>query len=692
MKPPADPDPSAPLSSGAESDVTRIAAEHLINKLNFLNFMERPITVRFRHPGLEHVIRRQAVPEPCADAQARYRWTPAQRPPKIPPHYRFQDILVQDDQGLILVVPEAHRWDSTGGHFRLPPFSTRIDARRVRRYAISGIRAELIQNGIRFQGRLVDFSPIALKVDLDLGVSQSFSWICPQTTLLLILSSDEGAVFTGDCRLAHGCRETASLLLEPVQGETPRFVRKRHRSGRVTVTPAPCLLFRHPLIGRHFQMDVLDLSGTGLRLQAPASQDVLLPGMVIHQARLTFPGGVEVAFSAQVIHRRHTHDEGQALIQWGMAILEMSSRAHTRLLGMLYQVKEPNAYIDHPQDMDALWRFFFETGFIYPDKYLFFSPYKKRIQVTYEQLYRRHPDIARHFTYQRMGRVLGHMAMLRFYQRAWMIHHHAANTRQSHRAGLIVLEQIGRFINDSHRLDAACMEHVFCLYRPENRFPSRVFGSAARSIADPRICSTDTFAYLHYAPVAMETLKPVYGGWQLAACTDEDLVELQAAYQAHSGPGRLIQAFDLTPRRQDLTPLSQAYRSCGLERERRLFALRYEGIPAAVLMCNRSDVGLNMSDLTSGIQIFVIDPSRLTAHVLQRALARLAKWYDSQRFPLLVYPEEAAGPCGLAAEKRYTAWVLNLDYTDRYFDYVRRLIHITAQRQPRDQDLDSAAN
>jgi hypothetical protein len=76
--------------------------------------------------------------------------------------------------------------------------------------------------------------------------------------------------------------------------------------------------------------------------------------------------------------------------------------------------------------MDALWNFFFDTGFIYPEKYAFFQANKEAIKKTYERLYSQSPHVARHFICQEKGAILGHMAMVRFYENSWLIHHHAA--------------------------------------------------------------------------------------------------------------------------------------------------------------------------------------------------------------------------------------------------------------------------
>ncbi|MDZ7582500.1 MAG: hypothetical protein U5R30_18445 [Deltaproteobacteria bacterium] len=87
---------------------------------------------------------------------------------------------------------------------------------------------------------------------------------------------------------------------------------------------------------------------------------------------------------------------------------------------------------------------------------------------TYEKLYTQSPTIARHFIYQEKGNILGHMAMVRFYEEAWLIHHHAARKSALNKAGLIVLKQISHFINDSCRLNAIHLKYVIMYYRPNN--------------------------------------------------------------------------------------------------------------------------------------------------------------------------------------------------------------------------------
>jgi hypothetical protein len=537
---------------------------------------------------------------------------------------------------------------------------------------------ELIQNSARFTGELLDFSASSLLVKLNLVPPQSFAWIDPDVPVHLILADDQDICFAAQCQIlrTQWGIQSGTCILKPSCTQIRRFKPKRYRGQRMNIQPPPNLIFHHPLTGRLIEMTVKDLSGSGLGVETNRCQDSLVPGMVLRKTQLMFAGGVAFDCRLQVIHSESVEDESPETVRSGFAILDIPPEQHTRLLSLIYQSNEPNAYINQTIETEALWRFFFDTGFIYPEKYIHIQQRKAQIQSTFEKLYTRHPSFARHFTYQLMGRVLGHMSMLRFYNRSWIIQHHAAKTAESHRAGLIVLEQIGRYINDAHRLYQSQMDYVLCIYRPENKFPSRVFGGAAIAISDPHACSRDTFAYLYLPRPTKSHQRPAGHEWRLVPSDSEDLAELTAWYDNHSG-GLMMKAFNLTNGDSDIRSLSEEYRAIGFQRERRLFTLRRKGRPVVVFVANRADFGLNMSDLTNCIQVFVVDPQRSSASVIYRALTKILAWYEDAGVPVMVYPYSAAEAIGLPAEKQYTTWVLNLEQTDRYFEYITRVFNIT---------------
>ena len=264
------------------------------------------------------------------------------------------------------------------------------------------------------------------------------------------------------------------------------------------------------------------------------------------------------------------------------------------------------------------------------------------------------------------------MAMIRFYENAWMIHHHAARKSALNKAGLIVLDQIGRMINDSHRLYSLHMEYMMCYYRPDNRFPNRVFGGAARNIGDPKGCSLDGFAYQQFNNSPRST-SDMPGGWQITETQPEDLQELAGFYE-HMAGGLMLDALDLRPEKIDCTGLCGEYARLGLTRQRHLYSLKSNGQLKAVFLVNQSDIGLNLSDITNCVKAFVTDSQDFSADIFQAAIAKIAKITAKKDFPILIYPAAYADENDIAYDKTYNLWVCSLQYSDAYFRYLKRLV------------------
>jgi hypothetical protein len=322
--------------------------------------------------------------------------------------------------------------------------------------------------------------------------------------------------------------------------------------------------------------------------------------------------------------------------------------------------------------MDQLWQFFFETGVIYRKNYCHIKENKEKYRELYEKLYTQHPRIARHFIYQEKNAILGHMATIRFFENSWLIHHHAASKGESNHAGLAVLNLISRFINDSHRLSSIHMDYVFCYYRVENKFPHKVFGGAARNIRNPKACSLDDMAYLHVHR-EFNSLQKMSDSWGLSVTVKTDLQELANYYEDSSG-GLMIEALDLDPSMLEGGDITEEYAAIGFKRERHLFSLKQNGSLVAIFMLNFSDIGLNMSDLTNCVNVFVLDQEELTRDTLSLALSILFIRFNQESMPVLIYPQSYADMRQISYERTYTLWVLSMLHTDKCWAFFDRLL------------------
>jgi len=652
----------------------RINKPYLVNALNYLNFSNKFVIVNFRHPEAGRSVSYRARPSRCQNGTFECQWTHPDKPAHLSPGFEFKEILIPIGRQLLLINTQVEYLGEKHIRCNIPDSCLEISTRKVERVPCRSIQVRLNQGGTILVGRMADFSALAFRVAIETE-SISRQELGPAEPVDALLFDRDNILYSGKCRII---RQAAGphlkfLILEPMDIRRKLFDKKEFRSTRIALEPAPAIVFRHPFTGRQHFLKAIDVSGGGFGVEEDAGQAFLLPGMRIPELELHFGNRFKVTGKAQVVYSSSgAQASPDDTVKCGLGVIDMTPDEHAKLLSMLYQAQNDNSYFCGAVDLDTLWRFFFETGFIYPDKYRLFQKNKESIKQTYKKLYIETPEISRHFICQDKGCIHAHVAMLRFYNNAWLIHHHAASKSGNKRAGLVVLNQIGRFINDSHRLRSLHMQFIFCYYRPENRFPARVFGGSAHNIANRQACSLDTFTYYHFRS-SMGSRAKLAAPWRLVKTDKDDLLQLERHYQRSSG-GLMLKALNLEPEAEHLGSLVSAYTQKGFMRGRYLVSLKRGKALKAIFVLNIADFGLNLSDLTNSITAIILDAEYLTKEILHNVLATQMEVYAQEEIPVLLYPQTFAADVGLSTEKDYVLWILNMQYTDPYIRYMHKIL------------------
>jgi len=653
-----------------------IVKKTLINRLNYLNFNDSEILVNLAHTKYGSTTTLRAKPLPCFGDTLECVWVKAPGLEQVLKNYQYVNFILPDTHQSLLVEAVPISLTDERIILRLPETCFEIDSRKVTRYTCHDISVQLLQHAARYSGSLADFSPLAFRVNLISLPDQPFQWLNGESPVHVLFTKGEEMLYSGDCEIVmQDCgQKTRSLVLRPLHSQIRRFKPKEFRSTRHKLVPSPNVVFTDPLTGKNVNLKVIDLSGSGFAVEEKEETSVLLPGRILPELNIDLANIFTIRCKAQVIYRNVREENGgKRMVKCGLTILDMDIQQHVQLLSLLQQVTDQDSYVCSKVDMDSLWELFFQTGFLYPEKYSFIQANKETFKKTYERLYSSNLHIARHFVYQKDSMIYGHVAMVRFYENTWLVHHHAANKAAHKKAGLAVLEQVGRSINDSHSLSSTRMNFVACYYRSENRFPRRVFGRIAEQINDPKGCSVDAFAYLHYRRGSIESWD-LSGPWSLNKTQPEDLLELDNFYRHVSG-GLLIHALDLEPEMLDCHEIDAEYEKVGFRKEKHLFSLKKDGVLKAVFIVNVSDIGLNMSDLTNCIHTIVVDSDDFPRGTLFMIYSLLSKYYEAEYIPILIYPLSYAESNQIQYDKVYNLWILNMQYTDSYFKYIDRIMH-----------------
>jgi hypothetical protein len=659
-------------SENKSSNKRQVSQKYLINILNYINFQDETILINFKHSKYDSIISIRARPQPSIGDTLDCLWIENTDLDKKLKSYEFLHFIIDDGQKLILVEPVLKGLSKEKISFILPETCYEVSSRKVKRYSCKDIQVEFIQKSAVFYGSLLDFNAISFRVEITALPPKSFQWINPEFPMTVVFRKEKEIFYTGDCRIIRQTlgQKIRTFVLEPKDYQIHRFKPKEIRSPRHLLSPLPNITFKHPIIEKTITLMADDISGSGFSVEEYHDHSVLLPGMIIPKLFIEFANDFKIRCEAQVIYRNIYVREEKMYAKCGIAILDMDIQDQVRLSSLLHTVTNKKSCVCNQVDLDALWKFLFETGFVYPEKYAAIYTNKEKFRETYEKLYIHNPNIARHFIYQDKGTIHGHISMVRFYENTWLFQHHAANRSHNDKAGLVVLNQIARYVNDFYCLYVTHMNFVICYFSQNNKFPERVFGGFTEKLNDPKGSSLDSFAYFQLS----KDLKEWYfsRSWVLTKTQPKDLLELKSFYESRSG-GLMTHALDLEPDMIDCDDLSREYQRIGFKRERYLFSLRKDDVLKAIIMVNISDTGLNMSNLTNCIHVIVLDSVDLPCIALYSNLFELFKYYGQDKIPILLYPVSYAESQSIQYEKIYNLWVISTQQTIHFLKHINNI-------------------
>jgi hypothetical protein len=656
----------------ALSSSKKVTVDEIINRLNLCHFSHAHVFISMKHPRYKENILLKASPEPCLDHNVTCNWETGVS--ISPETYVFEWLIINDGQAIILVPAELKQMDEKAAYLSLPDKGYVFEQRDKRRYPGKNTEAEVTQQGFTARGTLVDFTPEGLKIRIRPEISSPLNWLNPNEEVSITLFKGNETIlpsFGSIIRQDDGF-SGQEIVLRPDLVTLRRFRPKKVRPERQRLVPSPKISFQHPLAGRGCQRSVFDISYSGLAIDEPADDQLLMPGLIIPELTIIFAGILKLTCKAQVIYRRVMEDK---TVRCGLAFLDMNVPTYNQLTQLISNTRDENVFISNQVDLDALWEFLFETGFIYPKKYKLVNSYVDQFKEVYRKLYQETPEIALHYTYEKNGRLHAHVSLLRAYDRAWMIHHHAARALSGRRTGFSVLVQMINYVNGIYQLPTPCMDYVFCYFRPDNGFPDLVYGDFARDYNTPRNCSLDLYAYM---PFRMSPTSSLPDNWTLSGSSSQDLWELELFYRNHSAsvapsgePGLFVEGLGL--RNEPDGMLKNLFSKLGFVRNWHTFSLLKEGRLKAIFLINQADLGINLSELLNSISVIVIEPHDLSWEILSKAINKFSNSFQMGTIPVMIYPFEYAVENNIPFERQYFLWVFNLQRASAdYLDYLHK--------------------
>ncbi len=668
--------------TGSEKPViqknTRIInRKNLINRLNYLNFQDREIISVFKHRQYDRHLNIKVKPGPCNGEMLHCSWAVFPEDEINQSDFVFDHLQLDDGMSTISFGGDSYTLDDDGLNIMLPETGLELVSRKARRHFCKNIRAQMIQNGIIYKGSLRSFSPESFGVEMDTSAYQNISFLNPEEPMTVTLINSQHIVFSGEMKIfkylfTEGIPE---IVLIPLRDNIHRFKHQEERFTRTAIIPGPNVSFTHPLTGQVKNLLISDVSGSGFSVEEELHDGSLLPGMIIPEAEIVFSEDVRILCKVQVVYRNISgkNDKWSAAVL-GLCFLDMTPRDHARLMAILFQAQNKNLYLGREVDNEAFWQFIFESGFIYPKKYTHLSQNKDAIRKMYRKIYSHSPEVYKYITYQDKGRILGHIAMLRVYEKAWLLHHHASSSVHNHNAGVSVMVMMADYAYSAHRIPSLHLDYLMIYYRPENKFPARVFGGYRKILGNKESCSEDDFAYTEIT-AEPDVFFDETDSTQLVESNARDFVDLEGFYNSISG-GLMLKAMDILPNASFNKDVTAVYKRDNLKRDFKVISLKKGDTLLAVFLIDRADTGINMSELSNSIKVFIVAPHEVTKETLSNVLQELVRKYYEGSARALIFPVSYAEEQGFPYEKKYTLWITGFNFADKYFKFIRRLLRM----------------
>lgn len=644
----------------------------LINRINFLHFTESSLFLYLKdsRTGKYYFIESSVELNENRKITCKYKQGVPYDLNRIHP----VGIILEYDNKMILVPIWIEALDKGCAYIKMQDDVYALGKRSTKRYQCEDVSVSLKNKDFHAQGYLINFSAQGLCTKLLPESSSRLDSINLGIPVQAVFKRKDLSIFKGICSIEKIYRtdEITSIVLKNSLTSYNSLKKRTYRNPRQKLYPAPKFIFTHPFLNKQLRFEIFDVSTSGFSILEHNEDGIIITGMIIQEASFLFPGELKLKFSAQVVNsQKHSN----SLKKHGFVFLDMDNRTYDELFSILGNAHNKNVHTMSSVNLESLWEFFFNSNFIYEKKYRHIMPHIENLKKLYILLYTKGSGIFRSITYERNEKIYGHVSMIKSYPGAWMVHHLAAITMDGEHIGKEVLHQIINYLEGPFRMPSSDMNYLMFYYRPENTFPEFFFTNTYNAINNSKGCSIDLFDYLSYHVTQIYTDLP--DNWQLLDSTPDDLVQLRLSYDTNS-EGLLLDAFGLDKLHINSESIEKEYFKYGLERKYNAFSLKKSDSLYAVFIVDKSDIGINLSELLNSIKILITTNESFEWYIISIALNMLGKiCYSSKHLTVLVHPSNHPCMNNVPVEKKYRLFIVSKKYGISFLENVKELGKMT---------------
>ena len=430
--------------------------------------------------------------------------------------------------------------------------------------------------------------------------------------------------------------------------------------------------FDHPFLDTTILAYIMDLSNSGLSILIDDPKHALPAGMVIGGASLQLPLRPRFEVGLRVRGHHTVGAPGEHSCKISMAFTDVSPHLVKEVSAFVQRSASEKLVDANSEDSQSLWEFYFETGFIYGKKRRQLQGYSDAVQSTLNRLLDSNTPLLKKILYKEEGAIKGHVTAVKAFDHTLMVQHLNALKAAEGSAAMSVIRGMTSFFLDQSVNSQANNLFVCAYYRPDNLYPSLVFGETARLIDNQTMCWTQDYEFCILThDRAAGTPAASRQGIVCRESTSDDWEALETLLIEGRQVG-LLRMEGLSREQLTRLAISPEFEKIGLYRYRKVFVAQDEVHGhTAYAVCNYASPGLNFSELTNSIKFFYDGADQTVMKELADALVtRIVESYQATAMsePVLLLAHGQPVPAGFTVEKTYTLWGLDLAHVKKFRD------------------------
>jgi len=534
---------------------------------------------------------------------------------------------------------------------------------------------------IRFTtSRLVDFSPTTISLLLDR--SQGLALPGDIVTKVAIFSSEqrifesEGSVNRIEMKY-HLCKHDDEYLIVIKLGNKTvvDFSNNRRRSDRTILVneKSAFVQFYHPFLDQTLlTCPIADLSNSGLSIVLANDIQPMPKGLVVDEGSVQLPlkQRLTISFEVTSVQDITVEEEyGDGYIQRiGLQLLNVNSAVLKELTNFVQQVNSEYLIDANDEDYYRLWELYFETCFIYGNKRRQIQNFANKAFKTDRILLKSNTPLLKKILYKQDGEIKGHVTAIKIFDHTLIIQHLNARKANGGSAAQSVIRGMTTYFLDYSANQRISNRYVCAYYRPNNLYPSLVFGETADIINDTSMCWTRTYDFCLPSNKAAKKTGEVI----CQEASQADLKNLETLL-IDNNEHALMRVEGLYRESLVEMNISKEFEKIGLYRYRKVFVARDNASGSSgYAVCTFTSPGVNFSELTNSVKFYYSDVINVRAsQSLADALGEvILDAYSRTDMPncVLLLDRGQPVPVQFAIEKSYTWWVLDLKYVSKFRD------------------------